>query len=332
MHALTFSEFGGPEVLVYREVPDPELLPGHALVRMHAIGLNFADVYRRRGAYHLVGRPPYIAGYEGAGTVVGVEAAAQQKELSAARVRHIAMGDRVAFADSPFANAELVAVPLEKLIPLPDEVSFDTAVALLLQGLTAQYLVRDSYPVSAGEDVLVHAAAGGVGLLLVQIARRLGARIFALASTDEKRAAALNAGASETHTTSGDWVAAVKAWSRHGTGVDVVYDSVGSTLEESLQATRVGGHVVFYGMAGGAPNPVDPRRLMDESKTLTGGDLWNVLTNQAERIRRAEELFGWVRDGSLRVHIAQRYQLSDGAQAHAFLESRQSIGKVLLLP
>lgn len=327
MRALTFSRFGGPEVLVYREVPDPELLPGHALVRMHAIGLNFADVYRRRGAYHLAGNPPYIAGYEGAGTVVDVGAAASE-----APVHPFAIGDRVAFADSPYANAELVAVPVEKLIPLPEGVPFETAAALLLQGLTAQYLVRDSYPVAAGDDVLVHAAAGGVGLLLVQIARQLGARVFALASTEEKRAAAREAGATETHDSAGGWVAAARAWSRHGTGVDVVYDSVGSTLDESLQAARTGGHVVFYGMAGGDPKPVDPKRLMDESKTLTGGDLWNVLTGQSERIRRAGELFGWVRDGSLRVRVSQRYPLSEGARAHAFLESRQSIGKVLLVP
>jgi NADPH:quinone reductase len=324
MRALTFSAFGGPEVLIYREVPDPELPPEHALVRTHAIGLNFADVYRRRGAYHLAGSPPYIAGYEGAGTVVslGTDAADSQ----------VKVGNRVAFADSPYANAELVAVPFEKLIPLLDDISFETAAALLLQGLTAQYLVRDSYPVKEGDDVLVHAAAGGVGLLLVQIARRLGARVFALASTEEKRAAALEAGATETHATSGDWVAAARAWSKRGAGVDVVYDSVGSTLDESLQAARVGGHVVFYGMAGGDPKPVDPRRLMDESKTLTGGDLWNVLTDREERIRRAEELFGWVRDGSLRVRIAQRYPLSEGPRAHAFLESRQTIGKVIFLP
>ncbi len=324
MRALTFSTFGGPEVLDYREVPDPELPAGHALVRLYAIGLNFADVYRRRGAYHLAGSPPWIAGYEGAGVVVGLGAGVPSAP--------IALGGRVGFADSPFANAELVAVPFDKLIPLPDDVPFETAAALLLQGLTAQYLVRDSHAVAAGEDVLVHAAAGGVGLLLVQIARRLGARVFALASSEEKRAAAAEAGATTTCESSGDWVAAAKAWSRSGTGVDVVYDSVGSTLDLSLQAARIGGQVVFYGMAGGDPRPVDPRRLMDESKTLTGGDLWNVLTDQAERIRRAEELFGWVRDGSLRVRIARRYPLAEGAGAHAFLESRQSIGKVLLVP
>lgn len=321
MRALTFSTFGGPEVLSVREVPDPVLQSGQALVRTRAIGLNFADIYRRRGNYHLAGEPPFIAGYEAAGAVVAAD--------DEGRVR---VGDRVAFADSPYANAELVAVPVEKLIPLPKDISFDTAAALLLQGLTAQYLVRDSHRLQVGEDVLVHAAAGGVGLLLVQISKRLGARVVALASTEEKRAAALAAGADVVFPSSRDWVAAVRAWSRDGAGVDVVYDSVGSTLDASLAAARVGGHVVFYGMAGGDPAPVDPRRLMDESKSLTGGDLWNVLTSREERIRRAEELFAWVRDLSLSVRIARRFALSHGAEAHAFLESRGSIGKVLLIP
>lgn len=316
-------------MLAYREVPDPELAPGHALVRMQAIGLNFADVLRRRGTYHLAGHPPFIAGYEGAGTIVGVGEAIGDGSTASPTV---AIGDPVAFADSPFANAELVAAPVEKLIPLPDGISFDTAAALLLQGLTAQYLVRDSHAVLAGEDVLVHAAAGGVGLLLVQILRRLGARVFALASTEEKRAAALAAGASFVHATAGDWAAAARDWSKTGRGVDVVYDSVGSTLDASLEATRVGGHVVFYGMAGGDPKPVDPRRLMDGSKTLSGGDLWNVLTTRGERLQRAHELFGWVRDGSLRVRIAHRFALAEGAAAHAFLESRGGIGKILLIP
>jgi NADPH:quinone reductase len=323
MRALTFDRFGGPEVLTVRELPTPELPPGHALVKTAAIGLNFADVYRRQGRYHLVGEPPYVAGYEAAGTIVALGS-----EVDAT----FTIGDRVGFADSPRANAELVAVPREKLIPLPDDIDFDTAAALLLQGLTAQYLVRDSRAVAPGDDVLVHAAAGGVGLLLVQIARRLGARVFALASSAEKRAAALAAGAEASFPSDGDWVTAARAWSRTGQGVDVVYDSVGSTLATSLDATRVGGQVVFYGMAGGDPAPVDPRRLMDESKTLTGGDLWNVLTGPDERRRRAAELFGWVADGSLAVHIAQGFPLAEGARAHSFLESRRSIGKVILWP
>jgi NADPH2:quinone reductase len=306
-------------VLALREVPDPAPQPGHAIIRMQAIGLNFADIYRRRGNYHLVGEPPYIAGYEGAGVVESVEGE------NAFRA-----GDRVAFADSPFANAELVSVPFDKLIRLPDDVPAETAAALLLQGLTAQYLTRDSHPVRAGESVLVHAAAGGVGLLLVQIARTLGARVLGVTSSEAKSAAVLAAGADAVALDSQDWVAAARELAPGG--VDVAYDSVGITLPRSFEAVRTGGHVVFYGMAGGDPPLVDPRMLMDTSKSLTGGDLWNVLRNAEDRRSRAAELFGWVREGGLRVHVAARFRLGEGAAAHAFLESRRSSGKVLLIP
>jgi NADPH2:quinone reductase len=325
MKALVFDRFGGPEVLHFRDVPDPVLKPGEARVRLAAVGLNFADVYRRRGSYHLAGQPPFIAGYEGAGVV---EEVAPTLDGAPPPVRP---GDRVAFADSPHANAEQAAVAFDRLIPLPDDVPFETAAAALLQGLTAQYLVRDSHSLREGETVLVHAAAGGVGLLLVQIARMLGARVMGLTSTEEKRTACFAASAHDVALYGSDWVQAAVAFGA-GRGVDVVYDSVGTTLRDSLRAARVGGHVVFYGMAGGDPEPVDPRVLMDESKSLTGGDLWNVLTSAAERTRRANELFGWIRSGLLRVEVSGRFPLADGAAAHAFLESRRSIGKVLLIP
>lgn len=319
MRALTFSRFGGPEVLEIREMPDPAPRPGHAVVRLEAIGLNFADVYRRRGNYHLAGDPPWIAGYEGAGVVASVPAGSPFRP-----------GDRVAFADSPFANAELVSVPFERLIPLPDDLPSETAAALLLQGLTAQYLTRDSHAVRPGETVLVHAAAGGVGLLLVQIARRLGGRVLGLTSSPEKAAAVRDAGAAAVALYPEDWVAAARTFS--GDGMDVAYDSVGSTLLQSFEAVRTAGHVIFYGMAGGEPPPVDPRMLMDTSKSLTGGDLWNVLRTPEDRRTRAADLFAWVREGTLRLHIAARYPLAQGAAAHAFLESRKSSGKVLLIP
>jgi NADPH2:quinone reductase len=324
MKALVFDTFGGPEVLELREIPDPVLAPGHALVRTKAIGLNFADVYRRRGNYHLVGSPPYIAGYEAAGVVEAIEPA----EGAASPFR---IGNRVGFADSPLANAELVSVPFEKLIPLPDDISFETAAALLLQGLTAQYLTRDSHPIEPGESVLVHAAAGGVGLLLVQIAKRLGARVLGLTSSLGKTAAILAAGAEATALYDDDWVKATLDFS-YGEGVDLVYESIGSTLAESFAATRTSGHVVFFGMAGGDPPLVDPRMLMDTSKRITGGDLWNVLRTGEDRRTRAAELFNWVRQETLHVTIAARFPLGQGAAAHAFLESRKSSGKVLLVP
>ncbi len=323
MRALTFSRFGGPEVLEPRELPDPRPRSGHAIVRLAAIGLNFADVYRRQGRYHLAGEPPYVAGYEGAGTIESLSGEARDPRFTA--------GARVGFADSPFANAELVSVPLDRLIPLPADVSFETAAALLLQGLTAHYLTRDSFTLALGHAAAVHAAAGGVGLLLVQLAKLCGARVLGLTSSAAKAAAAHEAGADDVFLYDGDWVARLRA-ATDGLGVDVVYDSVGTTLPESFAATRTGGRVVFYGMAGGKPPLVDPAMLMDTSKGIVGGDLWNVLTSHAERVRRAEELFAALRHGRLRVRIATRFPLDEGAAAHRFLESRQAIGKVLLLP
>eukprot|EP01136_Pigoraptor_vietnamica_P003842 Opistho-1_new@2292 len=329
MHALVFRRFGGPEVLEYAEVPRPSLIPGHALVRMRAIGLNFADVYRRKGNYHLKGSPPYIAGYEGAGVVEQVDATGSA-ELAAL----FAVGARVGFADVPFANAEYVLAPLDHLIPLPDDISFETAAGVLLQGLTAQYLVYDSHPVKRTDTVVVHAAAGGVGQLLCQMAKDLGAaRVIGLTSSaDKKRVALTQSKCDDVFLYEEDWVTGVQSRSIGGTGADVIYDSVGSTLGDSLRATRPCGHAVFYGMAGGDPKPVDPRYLMDESKTLTGGDLWSYLTTHAERMRRASLVFELLRSGRVSFSIAASFPLSHGAKAHEALESRQVAGKILLLP
>jgi NADPH2:quinone reductase len=316
MHALIFDEFGGPEVLRWRETPDPIVPPGHVLVRVAGAGLNFADIYRRRGNYHMDASPPWILGYEGAGTIVAVDEPG------------FATGDRVAFADSPRANAELVAVPVDKLVPVPGDIALEAAAAVLLQGLTAQYLVRDSHAIRAGEVAVVHAAGGGVGLLLTQLVVAAGGRVIALASSAAKQEAARAMGAADVlgHA---DWAARVRALTG-GRGADVVYDSVGSTLLESLSAARTGGHVVFYGFADGDPPAIDPRMLMDRSLTLTGGDLWNVLTGPEVRRARAAELFAMMRAGRLAVTIAARVPMSDGASAHRLLEGRGVIGKVLL--
>ncbi len=321
MKALCFDRFGAADVLENRDLPDPQPGAGEMLVRSRAIGLNFADVYRRQGNYHLQGSPPWILGYEAAGVV----------EALGEGVSGFAAGDRVGFADVPFANAELVAVPEERAIPLPDSISFETAAAILLQGLTAHYLTQDSHSVVFGETVLVHAAAGGVGLLLTQIVTALGGRVLALTSSAVKGDAALAVGAESSALNSEDWVAAAHRFSA-GRGIDVVYDSIGSTLEDSFRATRTGGRVVFYGMAGGDPKPVDPRMLMDTSKTLTGGELWNVLTSAQERRSRAHQLFDWLEAGQLTLSQPRRFPLAQGADAHRLLESRESMGKILLIP
>ncbi|MDR7078486.1 NADPH2:quinone reductase [Neobacillus niacini] len=321
MKALIFEKFGGPEVLQYKDIPEPTISENEILIRMKTIGLNFADIYRRKGNYHLAGKPPYILGYEGAGIV----------EKLGAGITTIKVGDRIAFADVPFANAELVAVPVEKAIPLPDDISYETASSILLQGLTAHYLTKDSFEVKAGQTILVHAAAGGVGQILIQIAKIVGAQVIGLTSTMDKSKAAYLAGADHVFLYNDNWIEKVKSVTNDN-GVDVVYDSVGSTLLESFEAAKVGGTVVFYGMAGGDPAPVDPRMLMDTSKTLTGGDLWNVLTSFEERKERSNQLFDWIMEGQLKIQDPTIFSLHDGSKAHTLLESRKSIGKILLKP
>ncbi|MBT2733590.1 quinone oxidoreductase [Bacillus sp. ISL-7] len=321
MKALMFKTFGGPEVLEYGDIEEPVIGSDEILLSMKAIGLNFADIYRRKGNYHLAGEPPFILGYEGAGIVA----------KTGSDVQGISIGDRMAFADVPYANAELVAVPVEKAIPVPDTISFAEAASVLLQGLTAHYLTKDSYAVKKNDTVLVHAAAGGVGQLLVQIVKLLGGTAIGLTSSIEKSAAAVEAGADQVFLYKDDWKEQVLE-ETNGKGVDVVYESVGSTLQDSFEVTRTGGTVVFYGMAGGDPALVDPRMLMDTSKTLTGGDLWNVLTSREERIARSNELFRWMEEGKLIVSEPTAFPLHDGQEAHRYLESRKSIGKILLIP
>ncbi|MFC5402878.1 quinone oxidoreductase family protein [Cohnella soli] len=330
MKALVFREFGGPEVLHISEVADPAVSAGSVVVRTKAIGLNFADVYRRKGNYHLAGEAPWILGYEGAGIV----------EQVGEGVVGIRVGDRIGFADAPHANAELVKVDADRVIPLPPDISFELAASVLLQGLTAHYLVHDSYPVRAGDDVVVHAAAGGVGQLLVQLCKLKGARVVGLTSNEDKRQVAIQAGADEVFlygdsTCTGHmiaWSQAVRDWSSGGTGANVVYDSVGSTLMDSFASVKEKGTVVFYGMAGGEPPRIDPRMLMDSSLTLTGGDLWNHVTTREERVRRSGELFGDIMTGKLCVEASTIFPLSEGTAAHRLLESRQSTGKIILTP
>ncbi|MBS9802183.1 quinone oxidoreductase [Bacillus toyonensis] len=321
MKALCFKTFGDANVLQYKEIDDPIINPNEILVRTKALGLNFADIYRRRGDYHLAGNPPYVLGYEGAGIV----------EEVGANVTTINPGDRIAFADVPFANAELVAVPSEKVIPLPDSISFETAASVLLQGLTAHYLTKDSYQLKQDDIALVQAAAGGVGQLLVQMIKLYGGKVIGLTSSKEKAKIATLAGADHVFLYNEAWHTKVLELT-NGAGVNVVYESVGSTLEESFNATKIGGTVVFYGMAGGNPAPVDPRMLMDTSKTLTGGDLWNVLTTYEERKKRSTQLFDWIATGKLYIASPTTFSLQEGARAHELLESRKSTGKILLIP
>lgn len=319
MRALTFSSFGGPEVLEYATVPMPHVGTGYVLVRNAAIGLNYADIYRRRGNYHLKGKPPYIAGYEGAGVIVESNSHKYQT------------GERVGYADVPFSNAEYTAVPEQHVIPLPDDISFEMAAAILLQGLTAHYLATDSYRVQAGDIVLIHAAAGGVGQILTQYCKLAGAVVLGLSRDADKLSVIKSCGADFAVQLDVNWKASVMNIT-NGRGVDVVYDSVGSTLEDSFEVTKTCGHVVFYGMSGGDPKPVDPRMLMDTSKTLTGGDLWSYLQNEQERHSRANGLFELIIQKKIIINEPVKFALSEGRLAHEFLEGGKSASKVLLMP
>ncbi|WKL45933.1 quinone oxidoreductase [Flavobacterium pectinovorum] len=319
MKALTFSTFGDSDVLEYIEIPNPELKNDEILVEMKAIGLNFADVYRRKGNYHLKGNPPFIAGYEGAGIVVNANNHPEYK-----------VGDRVAFADVPFANAELVAVNTNHVLPLPEAISFETAASILLQGLTAHYLATDSHTTAKGETILIHAVAGGVGQILTQISKFLGANVIGLTSSSDKAKVAFEQGADHVFLYNNDWKSDVLKIIPNG--VDVVYDSIGSTLMDSFEVTKECGQVVFFGMAGGDPAPVDPRMLMDGSKTLTGGDLWSYLNSKEERIKRANQLFQWIIEGKVTLSTPTSFKLSEGKLAHDYLESRKSTGKIILIP
>lgn len=318
MQALIFEHFGPPEVLQLRTLPDPELRPGSVLVRMGAAGLNFADIYRRRGDYMLPGPSPHVLGYEGAGVIEAVA-----EDVSGFRV-----GDRVGFADAPYANAELACVESDKAILLPESVSCDQVAALLLQGLTAQYLCEDCFAVGAGDRVVVHAAAGGVGRLLVQMCKAKGGHVHAVVSTPAKAAVALQAGADSVSVGAACWVPEVLQ--ANPTGAHVVFDSIGTTLQDSLSVLRPRGRVVLFGFAGGEPSRLEMRPLLHKSLGVIGADLWDYLDSAAQRQSRARRLFESLAKGEITMPTIETFPLSQGAAAHARLESREVTGKVLL--
>jgi NADPH:quinone reductase len=319
MKALTFSIFGLPEVLEYIEIRKPIISNNEVLVKMESIGLNYADIYRRKGNYHLKGNPPFIAGYEGAGIVV--ESNCQSTKI----------GDRIAFTDVPFANAEFVVVPDAHIIKLNDNIGFNLAASVLLQGITAHYLSNDSFKVKQNDIVLIHAAAGGVGQFLTQICKMKGAKVIGLTRAEDKLQIISDNKADFAIPLDENWKQKVMKITNNK-GVDVVFDSIGSTLQDSFEITKECGTVVFYGMSGGDPAPVDPRMLMDTSKTLTGGDLWSYITTKEVRNARANELFDWILEGKINVAEPVLFKLAEGRKAHEFLESGKCACKVLLIP
>ena len=322
MRAVRIHAPGGPEKLVYEEVPDPSPGPGEALVEIEAAGVNFIDVYRRTGLYPIA--LPAINGSEGAGTVVAVGPG----------VREVAVGDRVAYQGVLGSYAERAVAPANQLVRLPEGVSTKQGAALMLQGMTAHYLACTTYPLERGDTCLVHAAAGGVGLLLCQIAKLRGARVVGTVSTSEKAALAREAGADEVILyVERDFEVEVKRVMA-GAGVQVVYDSVGqATFEKSLRCLARRGMMVLFGQSSGPVAPFDPQTLNRlGSLFLTRPNLADYVATREELLERAGQVMNWAREGRLRLRIALELPLSQAAEAHRLLEARSTAGKILLIP
>jgi len=323
VRAIQITETGGPEVLRLVELADPEPGPGQLLVQLAAAGVNYVDTYLRSGAYPMP--LPFIPGAEGAGTVTAV----------ASGTEGIAVGDRVAWATSLGSYAELAVVPAEQAVPVPPGVDTETAAGSLLQGMTAHYLTVSVHAVQPGETVLVHAAAGGMGLFLTQLATARGGRVIGTVSTAEKERLAREAGAAEViRYTEVDDVAAEVRRLTGGDGVAAVYDGVGaSTFDASLLALRKRGLLALYGASSGPVPPVDPMRLNSAGSVfLTRPKLADYVASREELIWRATEVFDAMLAGSLRITIGGRYPLADASRAHHDLQSRRTTGKLLLLP
>ncbi|SDQ43479.1 quinone oxidoreductase [Quadrisphaera sp. DSM 44207] len=327
MRAVEAARAGGPEVLRATELPDPQPGPGELLVDVAAAGVNFIDTYRRSGVYPM--EFPHVPGSEGAGTVAAVGDG----------VSGVGVGDRVAWVEAPGSYAERVLVRAEVALPVPDGVDDETAAAVLLQGMTAHYLTASTFPVQAGQDVLVHAAAGGTGLLVTQLATARGGRVIGTVSTAGKEALAREAGAAEVirYTELGDLGTDLPAAVRDrtgGAGVHVVYDGVGrDTFDASLASLRRRGMLVLFGGSSGQVPPVDLQRLnAGGSLFVTRPTLAHYAADAEERRWRASEVLGAVTAGDLRVRIGGRYPLADAARAHEDLQGRRTTGKLLLLP
>lgn len=320
MRATVIREHGGPEVLRTESVEEPTAGPGQAVVKIAAAGLNFIDVYHRNGLYPRA--MPFTPGMEAAGVV----------ESTGPDVSGTTAGDRVMWCTSPGAYAAAAAVPAKALIPIPDGVSLETAAAVALQGLTAQYLVRDTFPLGEGDSCLIHAGAGGVGLLLTQAAKRLGATVYATVGSEEKAELSRAAGADHVIVyTREDFAERVRQIGGEQC-LDVVYDGVGkATMAAGLDLLRPRGMMAAFGNASGPPDPVDPLTLGKASLFLTRPSLFHYARTRDELLSRAAEVFAWIADG-LQVRVGARYPLEQAAAAHRALESRSTTGKVLLIP
>jgi NADPH2:quinone reductase len=322
MQAIQILQTGGPEVLTLKDLPDPQPAAGQALIRIEASGVNFIDTYFREGRYPA--QLPYTLGQEAAGTVVSV----------AGDVTSVKAGDRVAWCGVPGTYATLAVAPADRLVKIPDGISTEQAAAAILQGMTAHYLVHSTYALKPGDTALIHAGAGGTGLLVIQMAKRLGAHVITTVSTEAKAALARKAGADDVILyTQEDVVARVKEITG-GKMLPVVYDSVGkSTFDDSLRCLHPRGMLVLFGGASGAVPPFDLIRLSTMgSLFITRPTLKDYIATRADLDARAGDVFGWIADGSLHVHIGHTYPLTEAAQAQIDLAGRKTTGKLLLIP
>jgi len=322
MKAIQIQKNGGPEVMQLVDLPVPQPKANEAVVKIEAVGVNFIDIYNREGRYKQT--LPFVLGQEAAGTVSAV----------GSDVRNVAVGDPVAYTLVLGSYAEYAAVPAEKLVKIPEGVSAQAAAAVILQGMTAHYLVNDTFLLKKGQTALIHAAAGGVGLLLVQMAHKIGARVIGTVSTDEKAKLAKEAGADDIILyAKTDFEAETKRL-MDGKGVDVVYDSVGKdTFEKGLNVLRPRGMMALYGGSSGAVAPFDPMILTQKgSLFLTRPSLGAYVLTPEALEQRAETVFEMVRDGDLKLRIEHIYKLAEAAQAHRDLADRKTTGKILLIP
>jgi len=322
MKAIRVQSPGGPEALRYEDVPQPSPAAAQVLVKVEAAGVNYIDVYQRTGLYKVA--TPFTLGQEAAGVVTAVGSGVTDPKV----------GDRVAYTSILGAYAEYAVVPADRVVVLPDGVTARQAAAAMLQGMTAHYLACTTYPLKAGDTCLVHAAAGGVGLLLCQIASRRGARVIGTVSTREKAALAREAGARDVILyTEQDFEAEVKRLT-NGLGLQVVYDSVGkTTFEKGLNCLTRRGMMVLYGQSSGPIASFDPQVLSQKgSLFLTRPTLAHYITTRAELVARAGEVLSWVKSGTLKVRIEHEFSLAETAEAHRALEARKTTGKLLLIP
>jgi NADPH2:quinone reductase len=322
MKAIRVQEAGGPEVMELVEVPLPQPNPSEALVKVSVAGVNSIDGHFRDGRLRMP--LPFIPGQEGAGVVTAV----------GTQVKTLKVGDRVAWSGTSRSYAEYVAVAEEHLVPVPDSVSDEQAASAMIHGLTAHYLVNDTYKLKAGDTALVHAAAGGVGLLLVQLLHAVGARVIGTVSSEEKAVLAREAGADDVIVFTGqDFEGEVRRLTA-GKGVEVVYDGVGkATFDKNLNVMRLRGMLVLYGMSSGPVPPVDPAKLSEKgSLYMARTTLAHFTATREELLARTSALFGMIAEGKLKLRIAKTYPLADAAQAHRDMEARKMAGKLLLVP